>query len=128
MVQFIIYVSDQQRSRDFYKKALQLEPSLDVPGMTEFTFSENCKLGIMPENGIAKILGSNTRHPSGGNGIPRCEIYFYVNNADEYFNNEVAAGAIEVSVVQDRDWGDKAGYISDPDGHILVFAQKLQSL
>ncbi len=33
---FILYVSDQQVSRDFYAAGLGLEPVLDVPGMTEF--------------------------------------------------------------------------------------------
>jgi uncharacterized glyoxalase superfamily protein PhnB len=122
MVQFIIYVSDQARSRDFYKQVLNIEPSLDVPGMTEYTLSEDCKLGIMPEGGIAKILGDKAPHPASGNGIPRCEIYLHVDDVNEYFKRAVAAGAIEVSPVQHRDWGDKVGYVSDPDGHIIAFA------
>ena len=124
MVQFIIYVSDQDRSRDFYRKVLNIEPALDVPGMTEFIFSESCRLGIMPETGIAKILGDKTLHPSLGNGIPRCEIYLHVNNVNEYYNRAIKAGAREINPVKKRDWGDTAGYVSDPDGHIIAFALK----
>jgi hypothetical protein len=32
---FILYVQDQQRSRDLYRVLLDREPMLDVPGMTE---------------------------------------------------------------------------------------------
>ena len=123
MFQFILYVSNQHKSREFYKQVLNIEPSLDVPGMTEFTLSENCSLGIMPENGIAKILGDKTPHPSTGNGIPRCEIYLYVADCNEYYNRAIRAGAKEVNPVQKRDWGDTVGYVSDPDGHIVAFAR-----
>jgi len=29
----------------------------------------------------------------------------------------------EISELKDRDWGDRVGYISDPDGHVLAFAE-----
>ena len=33
--EIILYVADQQQSRDFYSAILQKTPALDVPGMTE---------------------------------------------------------------------------------------------
>lgn len=122
MVQFIIYVADQKRSRDFYEKILNLKPALDVPGITEFLLAENCKLGIMPESGINKILSGKVPHPEKGNGIPRCEIYLHVDNVEEHYMRAIRSGAIEVSKVQKRDWGDIAGYVADFDGHIIAFA------
>lgn len=122
--EFIIYVKDQQRSKDFYSRVLALEPSLDTDGMTEFMLSENTRLGLMPEKGIAKILGGKTPHPETGNGIPRCELYLYVDDANEYFTRSLENGADEISPLQLRSWGDTAGYVSDPDGHIIAFAEK----
>ncbi|MFH1120921.1 MAG: VOC family protein [Bacteroidota bacterium] len=121
----ILYVADQQLSRDFYSRVLQMEPVLDVPGMTEFDLMQGLKLGLMPENGIARILGDKTEHPSAGHGIPRCELYLLVENHSEMYNRATNSGAFEVSMVQDRDWGHSVGYVSDPDGHILAFAGKL---
>uniref|UniRef100_UPI00215B4A90 hypothetical protein n=1 Tax=Escherichia coli TaxID=562 RepID=UPI00215B4A90 len=72
---------------DFYSKLFRKNPDLNVPGMTEFIFTENCKLGLMPNNGIAKILSDKTPHPELGNGIPRCELYFYVENIELEFEN-----------------------------------------
>ncbi|MFI5144762.1 MAG: VOC family protein [Ignavibacteria bacterium] len=126
-VQFILYVSDQFRSRDFYKKVFQIEPSLDVPGMSEFQLNEKCKLGLMPENGIAKILSGKVPHPNSANGIPRCELYLNVENAEEYFERAIRAGAKEVSPILKRDWGDLAGYVCDLDGHIIAFAGRLDN-
>jgi uncharacterized glyoxalase superfamily protein PhnB len=120
--EIILYVADQKRSRDFYSALLAKEPSLDVPGMTEFILSDNLKLGLMPENGIAKILSDKTPHPSSGNGIPRCELYLLVEDSDKLNQYAISLGAKEISPVSLRDWGDKVGYVSDFDGHIIAFA------
>ncbi|MBI1308207.1 MAG: lactoylglutathione lyase [Bacteroidetes bacterium] len=120
--EFILYVKDQKKSRDFYIRVMNIKPTLDVPGMTEFTLSENVKLGLMPESGIRKILGTTTPDPASGNGIPRCELYLKLENPESYFQRAISAGAIPVSPFQQRDWGDSAGYVADPDGHILCFA------
>lgn len=42
---FILYVQDQVKSTIFYSRALDLEPSLHVPGMTEFSLSVIFLLG-----------------------------------------------------------------------------------
>ena len=123
--EFILYVSDQEKSCDFYKKVLRLDPVLHVEGMTEFELSGGTKLGLMPEKGIAKILGSKMPEPSTGNGIPRCELYLYVNDPAAYIKRSIEAGAVEVSPLESRAWGDIAGYLADPDGHVIAFAQKL---
>lgn len=119
----ILYVADQQRSRDFYAALLQKEPVLHVPGMTEFRLTETLKLGLMPENGIAKIISGKAPHPATGNGIPRCELYLITENMEAAYANALKAGAKEISAIEDRNWGDSAGYVADPDGHIIAFAK-----
>ncbi|MGD0712199.1 MAG: VOC family protein [Bacteroidales bacterium] len=118
----ILYVADQQRSRDFYKAILNKEPSLDVPGMTEFALNEKTQLGLMPENGIAKILGDALPHPAKGNGIPRCEIYIAVENVKQSFDNLILNGGKAISEPQMRNWGHVVAYGSDPDGHVIALA------
>ncbi|RLD77950.1 MAG: lactoylglutathione lyase, partial [Bacteroidetes bacterium] len=122
--QFILYVSDQNKSKKFYKNILQMEPVLDVPGMTEFQLSSNTKLGLMPETGIAKILQNKVPHPATGNGIPRCEIYLLVDNIHPYIDRIEKYGAKLISTLQSRDWGDKVAYFADLDGHIIAIAEK----
>lgn len=123
--EFILYVANQETSKQFYEKLLDISPTLHVPGMTEFQLSENCKLGLMPEEGIAKILKEKTKHPSSGNGIPRCELYLKVDNAKKFIARSLELGAKEISPFSQRDWGDKVGYICDADGHIIAFAETL---
>ena len=121
-VEFILYVSEQERSKNFYQKLLQIEPSLDVPGMTEFNLP-GCKLGLMPENGISKILQQKTKPPELGTGIPRCEIYLKVPDAISFHQRGIELGAKEISPAEIRSWGDLVSYLMDKDGHIIAFAQ-----
>jgi lactoylglutathione lyase len=91
--------------------------------MTEFILNDGVTLGLMPENGIAKIFLDKTPHPKTGNGIPRCELYILTDNLEEAYKTALEAGAKEISKIQDRDWGHTVGYLADPDGHVIAFAK-----
>jgi uncharacterized glyoxalase superfamily protein PhnB len=121
----ILYVNDQEKSCKFYQKIFRKEPDLNVPGMTEFKISDNCKIGLMPNSGIAQLLDKKTPHPASGNGIPRCELYFIVADIHIEFENAIQSGAKLISPILNQDWGDKVCYFSDIDGHILAFAEKI---
>jgi len=125
LIETILYVNDQQKSAVFYTKLFRQNPDLNVTGMTEFKLAENCKLGLMPNKGIAKILLDKTPHPDQGNGIPRCELYLYVENIELEFENAMKIGAKLISEIKNQDWGDKVCYFADIDGHIIAFAEKL---
>ena len=124
-VEIILYVSDQEKSVQFYEKLFRVSPDLHVPGMTEFRLSENCKLGLMPNNGIAKILSDKTPHPTTGNGIPRCELYFNVDDVEYEFQHALNIGATLISEIEVRSWNEKVCYFADNDGHIIAFAEKI---
>ena len=109
----------------FYEKLFRVSPDLHVPGMTEFRLSENCKLGLMPNNGIAKILSDKTPHPTTGNGIPRCELYFNVDDVEYEFQHALNIGATLISEIEVRSWNEKVCYFADNDGHIIAFAEKI---
>ncbi len=121
---FILYVHDQPRSAEFYARVLDCQPSLNVPGMTEFTLSESCVLGLIPEAGIKRLLGDRLPDPARAGGIPRSEIYLRVENASAFHRRALEAGATELSELAVRDWGDPVSYCLDLDGHVLAFAEK----
>lgn len=122
----ILFVKNQHLSTDFYTKLFRQQPILNVPGMTEFLLHGNHKLGLMPNNGIAKILSPKILHPEKGIGIPRCELYCYISNLEQEFNYILTIGATLISPIEERNWGDKTCYFSDLDGHILAFAEKIK--
>jgi len=124
-INFILYVRDQAKSREFYAIALGKAPQLDVPGMTEFELNTGCVLGLMPEKGIKRLL-PDMPNPESGRGIPRAEVYLTVPDPAVYHARALAAGARELSPMGPRDWGDKAAYSMDLDGHVIAFAERMR--
>lgn len=122
-IEIILYVHDQKRSTEFYTALFRRKPHINVLGMTEFIISDQCKLGLMPNHGIAKILKDSVPHPDMGNGIPRCELYLRTNDVTAEFDNALQIGAKLISVVKSQNWGDDVCYFADPDGHIIAFVQ-----
>jgi uncharacterized protein len=119
---FILYVSDQKRSRDFYRAVLQIEPYLDVDGISEFELAPDCILGVMPASVIKRIIGDALPDPAQANGIPRGEIYLQIEDPQSYHDRALANGARELSPLQLRNWGEEVAYCLDPDGHVVAFA------
>jgi catechol 2,3-dioxygenase-like lactoylglutathione lyase family enzyme len=121
----ILYVNNQDTSTQFYTKILLQQPILHVQGMTQFKLTETSVLGLMPNNGIAKIITPKLPHPEKAFGIPKCELYLYVKDIGFYFENALKTEAILISPIEERNWGDKACYFSDMDGHVIAFAEKI---
>ncbi|MBP9092584.1 hypothetical protein KBI23_16300 [bacterium] len=126
LAHIILYVKDQVASSNFYRYVLDLEPVLDVPGMTEFKLSDTCVLGLMPEIGIKKLLGEKLPDPNEARGIPRAEVYLVVDSAAQYYERALQKNASALSALSLRDWGDQVAYCLDLDAHVLAFAQRAE--
>jgi GNAT superfamily N-acetyltransferase/catechol 2,3-dioxygenase-like lactoylglutathione lyase family enzyme len=133
---FILFVRDQERSTEFYRAALDMPPRLHVPGMTEFELPGGGVLGLMPEEGAARLLGAafsalpsseSPRSPSAAPSSrpPRSELYLLVSDPASFNRRALAAGAREASALAERNWGHEAAYSLDPDGHVIAFAREL---
>jgi predicted enzyme related to lactoylglutathione lyase len=112
----ILYVADQASARSFWRQVLDREPTLDVPGMTEFAVGDGV-LGLMPEAGIHRLLGVV---PGPG---ARVELYLRVDDPGAHHARAVSAGAVELSPPSVRGWGDLVAYCLAPDGVVLAFAR-----
>lgn len=119
---FILYVADQARSARFYAAALDTEPQLDVPGMTEFALGASTVLGLMPVEAVKRLLPDLPELVTAAAG-PRSEVYLLVADPIAAHQRALDAGARELSPVGERDWGHLAGYCLDPDGHVVAFAR-----
>jgi catechol 2,3-dioxygenase-like lactoylglutathione lyase family enzyme len=115
--EFILYVADQARSRDFYRDVLATEPVLDVPGMTKFDLG-GATLGLMPATDVEALLPGQI---SAGIG-QRCELYLRRSDAAAALARATDGGGRLLDGIRDRSWGERAGYVLDPDGHVLALA------
>ncbi|HTR94207.1 MAG TPA: VOC family protein [Trebonia sp.] len=116
--QFILYVADQARARDFYRHVLAAEPTLDVPGMTEFELG-GATLGLMPGADMEALLDGQVRAGTG----QRCELYLRRGDAAAALARAVDAGGRLLDELRDRTWGERAGYVLDLDDHVLALAE-----
>ncbi len=120
---FILYVSNQESSTEFYIKTLGIQPRLNVPGMTEFDLSDTAVLGLMPYMSISRLIGRQImREKEAG---PKAEIYLIVDDPNSFHRRALSAGATELSPMQLRDWGHEAGYSIDINGNIIAFAREI---
>lgn len=119
----ILYVQDQARATAFYAAVLSASPRLHVPGMTEFDLPGGAVLGLMPVEGIRRLLGDTLPNPATAAGIPRAELYLLVDDPGDWHARALAAGARELSPIISRGWGHEAGYVLDQDGHVVAFAR-----
>lgn len=123
-VEFILFVADPQRSKQFYAALLGRAPVLDVPGMIEFDLG-GAKLGLMANDNIARIVSPPLAHPGSAVGVPRCELYLEVDDLESAIRKAVAAEATAVDPASDRNWGHRVAYFADPDGHLIALAKAL---
>jgi uncharacterized protein len=121
---FILYVRDQDTATEFWRSVLDRAPALHVPGMTEFPLGEEAVLGLMPESGIKALLGAALPDPAAARGIPRSELYLVVDDPAGHHARALSAGAVELSPLAERSWGDQAAYCLDPDSHVIAFAAR----
>jgi len=121
---FILYVRDQAASASFYTATLGADPSLNVPGITEFALSETTVLALMPESGIKRLLGETLPDPAKSRGAPRAEVYLVVDDPASYHARAIAEGAVELRPLSPTDWGHDVAYSLDPDSHVLAFARE----
>ncbi len=115
--EFILYVADQDRARAFYQCVLNADPTLHVPGMTEFDVG-GATLGLMPGADIQTLLAGRIRTDGG----QRCELYLRRPDAAAALERATANGGRLLDKIRHRSWGEQVGYVLDPDGHVLALA------
>lgn len=120
---FILYVNDQADAAEFYAKTLGHSPRLNVPGMTEFDIGDDAVLGLMPFDSASRLLGQDLIADKRSSAC--AEIYLIVDDPAEYHSRAIAAGAVEISPLELRDWGHEAAYSADPFGTVLAFAREI---
>ena len=68
-----------------------------------------------------EMESGNCRSPQslGGTAV---NIFLYVKDVDEVFNQAVSAGAEVAMPLEDMFWGDRYGQVTDPFGHSWALA------
>lgn len=122
-----LIINGAQQAIDFYHKAFNAQQIMQIP---------------LPEGGIAhaeiKIADSyimlsdmcpnvHFKSPLELGGTP-VSILLYVDDVDAVFAKAITLGAKEVRPVHDQFYGDRAGTLEDPFGHVWTIATHKEDL
>jgi uncharacterized glyoxalase superfamily protein PhnB len=123
-VYFLLYVKDKPASADFYGQVLGQAPIVDVEAITEFRLLDGAVLGLMSFAAAARNVDEGVPSSPPASEAPKAELYLVVEDPDGHHRRALERGAREISPMRPRDWGHRAAYSLDPDGHVLAFAEK----
>ena len=105
-----IPASDIERSREFYETVLSIAADDTVPSRIYFHCGDV----------ILAVIDWSVEAQGPLQPTPD-DIYFATGDLDSVFERAAAAGALEVSSIKQRPWGERSFYCLDPDGNRLCF-------
>jgi lactoylglutathione lyase len=116
-----IYVSDLERSVRFYS-SLGFEEDYRFPPGPDAGYAgmhrDSSRLGIVERTWPEAQLGFKT-----GDG-PRFELWVYVDDVDATIESLRKGGTRIMKGAEDMPWGERLGYVADPDGNPVAIAHR----
>jgi lactoylglutathione lyase len=115
----VVYASDVEASAAFFERLgfqryVQLPPE-GVPGY----------VGLRRAAGevavVDQVWPQDQFGVPAGDG-PRVELFVYVDDVDDTMAELGAAGATMLREAADMPWGERVGYVADPDGNPVALA------
>ena len=112
---------------DFYKRAFGAKELLRMPGPDGKVGHAELRIGdshvmLADEMPAMQFLAPPAR---GGTTV---HLHLYVNDVDATVEKAVAAGAKVTRAIEDKFYGDRAGTIEDPYGHVWYVATHTEDL
>jgi lactoylglutathione lyase len=116
----IIYVRDVEGVADFYKRfgfeeRFRLEDPDGTAGFISMVRT-GCGLAVTTEESPRMFAGVE---PGPG---PRHEMWIYVADADEMVDELRDAGQTVIREPAMMPWGERVGYVADPEGNLVAVA------
>jgi catechol 2,3-dioxygenase-like lactoylglutathione lyase family enzyme len=118
----VLLVDDLERALRFYTEVLGLKLGHRSGDYVQFATGRT-RLALYTRSAMTKTLSMSLEPPAVN--APEFELGFKVADIDAAFAELVARGALPVAVPTDRFWGQRTGYVRDPDGHLIELAQDL---
>jgi lactoylglutathione lyase len=116
----VIYAADVERVAAFYEK-LGFEEHVRLPGQDGSAgfiglHRGGAELAVTTEESPRILAGVE---PGPG---PRHELFVYVEDVDATVSNLKQSGTTVLRKPQDMPWGERVGYVADPEGNVVSLA------
>jgi PhnB protein len=122
-----LIIKDAASAIDFYKQAFQAKVLMCLSEPSGKVGHAEIKIGdsrIMLADEYPE-LGSRGPQSFGGSPV---SILLYVEDCDGMYERAVAKGARVVRSMSDQFYGDRAGNVEDPFGHVWTIATHVEDL
>jgi lactoylglutathione lyase len=116
----VLYVDDLERSSAFYESVFGLERTVDWEGYREYATGAT-RFGLLDRT------QARAHVPAADGGSRASQVSFTVelDQVDQTYLAAVASGAVGVAEPVDKPWGQRIGYVADPDDHLLEIGSPL---
>lgn len=121
-----LIVNNAKGAIDFYKKAFSAKVTTQLEHSGKIMHAE-LKIGntvIMLADTCPEM---NARDPKSYGGSP-VTFYLYVKKVDETVPKAIAVGGRLIEPIQNMFWGDRAGKVEDPYGHLWYIATHIEDV
>jgi len=123
-----LILKDAAAAIEFYKRAFGAVELERIPAPGGRIGHAEIKIGDSP----CMMTDENPDFPDYKSPVSRggstTHIYLYVEDADKIFNQAIAAGATQISPLEDQFYGDRVGGLRDPFGHVWYVATRFENL
>lgn len=114
-------VNGAESAIDFYKQAFGATETMRIADPSGKIGHAEIKIGDAPIMLADEFPDWGFRSPQSFGGSP-VTIHLYTEDVDTLVNQAVSAGAKVVRAVEDHFYGDRAGKLEDPFGHVWYIA------
>lgn len=122
-----LVAKDAQSALVFYQKAFDAEVilKLETPdgGLAHAELRIGNSIFMLTEE--YPDMGFHSPESLGGAGV---SMMIYLDDVDSAFTQAISAGAEEMRPVIDQFYGDRAGTVKDPFGHVWTLATHIEDL
>lgn len=122
-----LIVNGAAKAIAFYQKAFNASETMRLPAPGGGIGHAELKIG----NSIIMLadefpdMGARSPRTIGGSPV---SLMIYVEDVDRVFAEAIAAGAKELRPLENKFYGDRAGQIEDPFGHVWTLATHIEDV
>jgi catechol 2,3-dioxygenase-like lactoylglutathione lyase family enzyme len=119
----IVAVEDLPRSLAFYRDITAWPVPVETPEYAELASPNGFRLGLYDRRSFGRNI-KRVPEPIAG-PVATTELYLFVDDVDAHVTRAREAGARMLDEPSPRPWGDRVGYVADPDGYVVAFARAI---
>lgn len=116
----VLYVDDLEKSSAFYEGIFGIERVVDWEGYREYDTGPT-RFGLLDR----RQARAHVPAADGGSRASQVSFTVELEEVDRTYLAAVAAGGVGLVEPEDKPWGQRIGFVGDPDDHLLEIGSPL---